>query len=159
MNSATLATLMKARNLTPSQISEKVGVSRQALSKWLNGQKHVQIRSDHLQKLAELFHVSMETFMNPLPALENTHARELEATLNWDRLYPSALEMLLAVKKWEPQAVARLVQTYGLVTSARIVGDRSALWDRYPYYKKYIHPGIRKVLDQVWEQQWNQTSN
>ncbi len=159
MNPATLATLIKARDLTPSEVSKQLGVSRQTLSKWLNRQKHVDVRSDHLQKIASLFHVSMETLMNPLPALENTQAHELEATLNWDRLYFSVEEMIFALKKWEPQAVARVVQTYGLVTSARIVGDKKALWDRYPYYKKHIHPGIRKVLDQVWEQQWNQTSN
>ncbi|HAZ14741.1 MAG: hypothetical protein A2X86_10410 [Bdellovibrionales bacterium GWA2_49_15] len=157
MNSATLEILIKARNLTSAQVSERVGVSRQTLSKWLNKQKHVQVRSDHLQRLADLFHVPMETLMNPLPALEENQARELEATLNWDRLYLSVEDLILALKKWEPQAVARLVQTYGLVTSARIVGDKKALWNRYPYYKKHIHPGLRKILDQVWEQQWKQT--
>lgn len=159
MHAATVLTLMKAHRLSPTQLAKKIGVSRQSVSNWLNPTKPMDVRSHHLQKIALVLNVKMETLLTPLPATTGAEKRKLETSLNWDKLYPTLEDLVLAAKKWHPPAVARLVQTYGLVTAGRIVGNKKALWDRYPIYKMHIHPGTRKLLDQVWEQQWNPTSN
>jgi transcriptional regulator with XRE-family HTH domain len=158
MHSHTLQTLIAARGYRPIDLAKKIGVSRQTIFNWLNSKEQNSIRSNLLEKLSKLLKVKMEVLTSPLPCTDEKLNKELMATLLWDLLYPSIEQLVIAAIKWEPQAIARLVQTYGFITTSKILGrgSKKALWDRYPVYKKHIHPAKRSALDNVWENQWNQ---
>lgn len=52
-----LAQLLSENNISTNQLSQELGCSRTAVTKWLNGGS---IGSDYLQKLADRFHVSCD---------------------------------------------------------------------------------------------------
>lgn len=62
MLSENLLTLRKQRQLTQEDVAEKVGVSRQALAKWENGETLPDIEKCRL--LAELYGVTLDDLVN-----------------------------------------------------------------------------------------------
>jgi transcriptional regulator with XRE-family HTH domain len=153
----TLQTLIIAKGIRPTYLAKKIGVSRQTIYKWLHSIEYISIKSSLLEKLSKFLQIKIEVLLSPLPCTDKKTNNELNASLLWDHLYPSIEHLVIAAIKWEPQAIARLVQTYGFITTAKIMGrgSKNALWDRYPFYKKHIHPAKRSALDKVWENQWN----
>lgn len=55
--------LRKAHNLTQEQLSEKLNVSRQSISKWESGQSVPEL--DKLTALSEVFHVTTDYLLKP----------------------------------------------------------------------------------------------
>lgn len=100
------------------------------------------MRADHLLRTARALGVSAEQLGRPLPGLNDEEAM---ATLLWDRLYPQLDDFAIAVLEWRPDAVARLVQIYGLYVAERILGRR--VWDAFESYRRHIHPVRRRPLE------------
>lgn len=153
MNSQTFKAILKSRKLRPSQVASDLAVSRQTVNTWLHAKNNIHIKSDHLFKLSQLLNVPMESFFIKLPTSNTRQKKELMSTLLWDRLYPSIEDLVIAALEWQHEAIARLVQTYGFITTSRLlmIKNSRAIYDRYPVYKKYIHPQKRKILDNIWE--------
>lgn len=143
MNTHTLRAHLKAKGWSQAELARRIGVSRQAISLWF---KHEQatLRSDHLANLAEALGVSMEALCEPLPAFGDDHGR-LQAAFLWDRLYPALDDFAIAVNRWEPAAVARLVQVSGLYAAERVLGRR--VWKQFANYKQHIHPARCQQLE------------
>ena len=57
-----LVTLRKMKNMTQEDIAEKIGVSRQAVAKWENGETVPDL--DKCKILAEIFEVSLDDLAN-----------------------------------------------------------------------------------------------
>lgn len=159
MNPETLNAILLSRKIRPSQLAHELGVSRQTVNTWLHAKKEIQIKADHLLKLSQILETPMESFFIKLPTSNVRLKKELMSTLLWDRLYPSIEELVIAALQWQHEAIARLVQTYGFITASRLLGVKNshAIYDRYPIYKKYIHPQKRKILDNIWELKCNPT--
>ena len=141
MDTRTLRAHLKARGWSQSDLGRRVGVSRQAVSQWMSAER-ANLRASHLLAVAGALGVSAEQLDRPLPALADD---TLTTTLLWDRLYPGLDDFAVAVNRWEPAAVARLVQVYGLYASERILGRR--VWAAFDSYKKHIHPSRRRSLE------------
>lgn len=60
-----LQTLRKARGLTQEEVAEKIGVSRQAVAKWENGESLPDI--GNCTALARLYNISLDTLVNGEP--------------------------------------------------------------------------------------------
>lgn len=58
MLSETIYTLRRKSGLSQEQLAERIGVSRQAVSKWESGQSVPEL--DKLQALSQCFHVTMD---------------------------------------------------------------------------------------------------
>lgn len=142
MNTRTLRAHLKAGGWSQAELARRIGVSRQAVSLWF---KHEQasLRGDHLMSIAKALGVSVQTLFEPLPAFGDDHDR-LRTTFLWDRLYPELDDFAVAVNRWEPQAVARLVQVSGLYVAQRLLGR--GVWKKFDSYKCHIHPARRTQL-------------
>ncbi|MDO8757086.1 MAG: XRE family transcriptional regulator [Elusimicrobiota bacterium] len=151
MNASTLSTLMKARNLSQSDLARRAGVTRQAASLWFRSDDpdQVNVQSRHLEKLSRALSVSMDELARPLPALGDDAAKSLlETALLWDRLFPSLDDLAISAARGEERALARLAQVYGLYAAERMAGPR--VWKDFPQYKRHIHPVRRIELERLW---------
>lgn len=164
MNLATLNTLARARGLNHSELARLCGVSRQAVHKWFasnslnpehDGERIVDVRSSHLERLAAGLEVSADVLLRPLPGLTANERRELRVSLLWDRLYPDLDQFLSAIVRHEPRALARLVEAFGLYRAEKIIG-RTALRN-FPSFARYIPPARREGLLQLWHWRLNPT--
>lgn len=145
-----LRIIMKARGMSQSDLARLAGVSRQAVSLWFSSDEKPQPRSGHLENLSRGLGVSIDDLVWPLPFLENEEGRlRLGAELNWDKMYPDVEGFLLALCRDELKAVARLVEAYGLFASARMAGP--AVLDRFPEYKRFLPPALRRDLEPLWK--------
>jgi transcriptional regulator with XRE-family HTH domain len=150
VNVVTLKTLAKSRGLSQSDLARQVGISRQAVSSWFRASEHeVDVRSTHLRKLAQALDVPAEMLLEDLPGLSLGERRDLEAQLLWDMLYPDVDSFLVALAERDARALARLVETFGLYRSAKLVG--SVAWTGFPEYKRFIHPARRRGLENLWQ--------
>jgi len=147
---------MKARGWSQSELARRVGVSRQAVSLWFRHGGLAGIRGAHLLRLAEALGVPAEEIARPLPCFGGSHDR-LEASLLWDRLYPELDDLAIAIVNRELPAVARLVEVYGIFDAARAAGDW--VWEAFPAYKRFIHPGRRRSLERLFEWRENRTAS
>lgn len=150
MNINTISVIAGSRAISQSDLARMAGISRQAVSRWFKqGFPEVDVRASHLQKLSQALGVSMDELSLPLPCLQSPEERAaLSAGLLWDRLYPDVGSFAAALVRGEDRAVARLVEVYGFFLSARMLGR--AVWDRFPQYKKYIPPVLRRQLEELW---------
>lgn len=149
MDMSALRIIMKARGLSQSDLARLAGVSRQAVSLWFSSDERPQVRSRHLENLSLALGLSIDDLVWPLPLLENEEGRRrLGAELNWDKMYPDAEDFLIAVCRGEPKALARLVEAYGLCSCARMAG--SAVLARFPEYKRFLPPALRRDLEPLW---------
>lgn len=154
---------MKLRTLSQSDISRLAGVSRQAVSLWLDSGRgsfdsrdktravgDVDIRSSVLLRLSDKLRLSPERLSKPIvsPQLEK-RLGELEVTFLWDQLYPSVMEFCIGIVRHESRALGRLVQNLGLYESAKIVGSK--IWRMFPEYRQYIIPARREQCEKIWE--------
>ena len=143
METRTLDAHLRVRGWSRSELARRVGVSRQAVSRWFRGGK-ARLRGDHLLRVSEVLGVPVEELARPLPALGEEHDR-IEAQVLWDRQYPDLVDFAIAVNRWEPVAVGRFVEVYGLYAAAKAMG--SSVWSRFPEYCRYIHPVRRRQLE------------
>lgn len=155
MNTRILRAHLKARGWSQNELAHRVGVSRQAVSLWLK-KDEASVRSAHLMSVAAAFGVAVETLMEPVPAFRQAHD-ELRSRYLWDRLYPDLDDFAIAVNRFEPQAVARLVQIDGLYVAEKLLGRK--VWKRFDRFKHLIHPARRRQLESLVRWRENQTSS
>lgn len=150
MRIRTFQALLKARDLSQSELARRVGVTRQAVSLWFR-QEEANIQSRHLLGLSQVLGVPAEMLARPLPCFaSDTHAR-LRATLLWDRLYPDLDDFAVAVNRSEPRALARFVEVYGFFAAEKTVGKK--VWKKFPVYKRYIPRERRRQCEILWDWQ------
>ena len=81
MLSENLYTLRRQRGLSQEQLAERIGVSRQAISKWETGLSAPEL--DKLKALSEFFQVTMDDLTGSRPLSPAAHGEEPEpAPLN-----------------------------------------------------------------------------
>ena len=152
MNVTTVKALADSRGLNQSDLARLAGVTRQRVSQWFHrtlADSPVNIGSTSLKALAEGLGVKADKLLAPLPLLEQPEALRRETTkLLWDGLYPDLVSFVIDVGRGRLEAVARLVQIYGLFASARMIGKSA--WTSFPRYKKYLHPVRRRELEVLW---------
>jgi len=119
-------------------------VSRQAVSLWLRGEGTARVRGEHLLLVSRVLEVPVEDLVRPLPALDDEGAAERVALL-WDALYPDLVDFAIAAGRFEPKAVGRLVEVFGLYATARMLG--ASVWKRFDEFKRFIHPARRRQLE------------
>ena len=158
MNLQTLQTILDLKGLTHSDLARLAGVSRQAVSLWFQKAKGtgqaINLHTKTHRRLAESLGMSMDDLSSPFPLYEQEEQiQKLESVLLWDRLYASLHRFVGAVIREQPQALARLVQVYGLFQAAKIAGR--AVWKKFPKYKKHLEPVQRANWERVWILQKN----
>ena len=134
-------------------------VSRQAVHRWwVSKKKNVDILSRTQRCLADSLGVSMETLSKDLPIVSDESKRKkFETQLLWDQLYPDLESFTRGLVVGQSEALARLVQVYGLFAAQKIAGQQ--VWKKFPQYKNKIHPGRRKGLEVIWNEIQNPASN
>ncbi len=114
------------------------------------------MRGSHLAGIGRALDVSLDSLMQPLPCLgENEDA--LRAHLLWDRLYEGLTEFAVALIGWEPRAVGRLVEVYGVYAAAKILGP--SVWKRFGEYSRFTAPKRRGDLQTLVQWKCNQVAN
>ena len=146
MNVQTLKAFLRARRWSGSELARRVGVSRQAVSLWLHNGPSVKVRGEHLLAVSRALGVPAEVLARPLPALGEDGEAD-RAALLWDRLYPDLVDFAIAAGRFEPKAVGRLVEVYGLHASARVLGP--SVWSRFGDFERFIHPARRQQLKEL----------
>ncbi len=152
MHARTLEALLKAREMSRSELARRVGVTRQAVSLWFQ-QQDANLQSRHLLRLSKALRVPVEDLVQPLPCFEPDVHAQLQATLLWDRLYPDLDDFAIAVNASDPRAIGRFVEVYGLFAAEKTLGK--SVWKNFPSYKKHIHPARRQELETLWA--WNKS--
>lgn len=160
MNIETLFCFMKIRGISGATLARKAGISRQALTEWKRKAKQAQnprvnVYSQTQESLAQVLGVRSEELGQTFQIISDPNLRKsIEAEILWDRLYPDIASFSSAVVKGAPQALARLVQVYGLYASAKMAGQQ--IWNNFPEYKYKMHPAYRKQAEIVWTLAQNQ---
>ena len=144
MEIRTIRAHLRARGWSRSELARRIGVSRQAISLWLQKDGRACVRSEHLLRVSEVLGVPVPELLEPLPCLGEQHDR-IQATLLWDQLYGDLVDFAIAVTRWEPKAIGRLVEVYGIYAAAKILGQSA--WRKFPCYARYIHPTRRQQLE------------
>ncbi|HPI39976.1 MAG TPA: helix-turn-helix transcriptional regulator [Pseudobdellovibrionaceae bacterium] len=159
MNANTLFSYIEIKGIRPAQLARRVGISRQTLSEWKKKSKtnsNINIYSQTQEKLAFELGLRYEDLNRAIEVLENKNLRkEIETELFWDKLYKNIESFSSAVIRGQPEALARLVQVYGLYASAKIAGNQ--IWDKFHLYKNKIHPAYRKQAEVLWKLAQSQT--
>ena len=145
VDTQTLQAYLKARGWSRSELARRVGVSRQAVSLWFQGGGTARLRGDHLLGVGKALGVPVEDLARPLPVTDD--GGTTDATLLWDSLYPDLLDFAIAAGRFEPKAVGRLVEVYGLYATARILGP--SVWKKFEHFKRFIHPARRRQLETI----------
>jgi transcriptional regulator with XRE-family HTH domain len=161
MHIQTLKAVATIRNLNQSDLARAAGVSRQRISQWLHHAPvdgFVNIQTKHLMSIAAALGILPGVLLRPLPLLCDEQGLQGEtARLLWDKLYPDLTSLLVAALDRQPQALARVVQVYGLFASAKLFGGR--VWRDFDTYKQFIHPVRRKELECLWKYRQTQTKH
>ena len=152
MHARTLEALLKARDMSRSELARRVGVTRQAVSLWFQHQD-ANLQSRHLLRLSKVLGVSVEVLVRPLPCFQPDVLARLRAALIWDRLYPDLDDFAIALNASDPRAIGRFVEVYGLFAAEKSLGK--SVWKNFPSYKKHIHPARRRELETLWA--WNKS--
>ncbi len=158
MNVNTLFSYIEIKGITCAKLARRVGVSRQTLSAWKQKAKinpNINVFSQTQEKIAFELGLRYEDLNQSIAVLENSKLRsEIETDLFWDKLYKNLESFSSAVVRGQPEALARLVQTYGLYASAKIAGNQ--IWEKFSLYKNKIHPAYRKQAEVIWNLFQNQ---
>jgi len=155
VNVETLRALLRARGWSQAELARRIGVSRQAVSLWFRGGGTARVRGDHLIRLSRALAVPVEDLVRPLPGLGEEAEAERVALL-WDGLYPDLVEFAIAAGRFEPKAVGRLVEVFGLFVAAKILGP--GVWKNFDDFKRFIHPARRQQLETLVQWRRNRTA-
>ena len=116
--------------MSQSELAQKAGISRQLVSVWFKKAEtqtdlNINVYSNTQENLALVLGVSVKDLSLLLPIVSNQKQKsEFETTLLWDSLYPSIESFTAGFIRGQPEALARLVQTYGLFHSEKIAGKQ-----------------------------------
>ncbi|TPW21444.1 MAG: Uncharacterized protein FD126_675 [Elusimicrobia bacterium] len=149
MEKNALLLLMLVRGLSQSDLARLAGVSRQAVSLWFKGGGSADMRVSHLLNLCRGLGLGVDDVVAPLPKLPPETERAMRVDYLWDALYPDLPALGAALARQDDKALARLVQADGLYRAAAAVG--TAVWERFPVYKRHIKPQRREGLERIWE--------
>lgn len=139
-----LKNIMIIKGLRQSDIAQKGGVSRAAVTRWFQSQKGwANVESKTLLNLAKALGVSPSIFFE-----ERETLAPLEFRFLWDHLYPNMESFVQALVQKRLPALARLVQVLGFHSSQAVIGKKVV--PLFEKYKKYIKPVRRKELEVLW---------
>jgi hypothetical protein len=159
MNTTALKAIAQLKLKNQSDIARAAGVTRQRVSQWFKEASpsgFVNIETKHLRSLCESFRIDVKDLLVALPGTTEVAAWQREETkLNWDKLYPDVISLLVAAVQGSPDAVARVVQEYGLFEASKLFGK--SIWTHFPTYKRLMKPNRRKDLELIWHYMQNQT--
>ena len=144
MNIQSLKAILKARGWSQTELARRIGVSRQAVSLWLRNDGMARVHAEHLLLVSRVLEVPVEELVRPLPAQGDEGETECVALL-WDALYPDLVDFAIAAGRFEPKAVGRLVEVFGLYAAARVLG--ASVWKKFDDFKRFIHPARRQQLE------------
>ncbi len=144
MNVQTLTAILRAKGWSQTELARRIGVSRQAVSLWLRSDETARVRGEHLLAVSRVLEVPVEELVRPLPALGD-EGEAVRVALLWDALYPDLIGFAIAVGRFEPKAVGRLVEVFGMYAAARILG--ASVWKRFDDFKRFLHPARRRQLE------------
>ena len=152
MNPRTLRALLKIKGLTPAALAKGIGVSRQAISQWLKQTNQIGLNSKSLAAIAQKFGLTLDEIYKPLPIVSDPREKKLyETELLWDFLYPDLESFVSALVRGQSEALARLVQVYGLFKAEKIAGRQ--IWNKFQKYKIKIAPAWRRQAEVIWNTQ------
>ena len=154
MNGVTLASLCRLRKLRQSDVARAVNVSRQAVSLWFKakGDEVVHLKAVHALRLADVFGVDVRVLLQGLPLLADEKAEKLlEASLNWDRMFPGGLEVISAANRGDLRAISRVVLAFGMFEAAHAFGKK--VWTRFHRYKKFLPIPLQRNCEILWKTQ------
>ena len=158
MNAQTLTAMAAAKKWNQSDIARAAGVSRQRVSQWfkeVDQYGYISTQIGHARLLAAALGVNVGDLLQPWPLLADSQQVRRETTkLLWDFLYPDLLTLLIAALEGRRDALARVVQVYGLYASANLFGIR--VWRDFPKFKSLIKPARRTELEHLWKYQQHQ---
>ena len=157
MNLATLKSLSRIKGVRQADVAAMAGVSRQAVHHWWTStDANLNVHSKTQEHLAKSFGVPMDVLSKKLPVVSNESQRKkIESQLLWDGLYPDLEHFARGLVVGQPEALARLVQVFGLFASEKIAGKQVS--KKFPQYKHLIHPARRRTLEVVWTEIQNPT--
>ncbi len=153
MYAETLKAIAKVKHLNQSDLARAAGVSRQRVSQWfqeVNDEGYINTQIEHARALAVALQVDIGTLVQKLPLMDDQSRLKRETTrLLWDQLYPDLVSLLIAAMDGERDALARIVQVYGLYEAAKLLGGR--VWREFPRYKGILKPARRIQLEALWQ--------
>jgi len=117
------------------------------VSLWFRG-GDANLHGRHLIRLGRVLGVAAEALAEPLPCFEPETLAQLRATLLWDRAYPDLDDLAVALNAGDPRALGRFAEVYGLFAAEAALGP--VVWNRFPDYKRHIHPARRVELEKLW---------
>jgi transcriptional regulator with XRE-family HTH domain len=130
--------------MNASMLAKKTEITRQAVSKWLKGRSNVE--SNSLMKAAIALQVDPAILLKDLfPGITPNQWEEWQTTLLWDHLYDSLESFVAALCREELPALARYVQTFGILNAEKIFGKK--IYVQFDRFSKWIHPTKRKELE------------
>jgi len=160
MHLQTVKAIAAIKHLNQSDLAAAANVSRQRVSQWFKSEPadgYVNIQTDHLRAIATALGVDATDLLKQLPLLDDPHAAaRYTTTLLWDRLYPDLVSLFAAALGGERDALARVVQVFGLHAAAKLIGP--SVWRGFPRYKSLIKPARRTALEHIWQYRFNQTN-
>lgn len=159
MQAETLKAIATMKRLNQSDLARAAGVTRQRVSQWYeeaDADDVINARMSHVMRLASTLGVDVGMLTRKLPLLDDPPRLKRETTrLLWDRLYPNIVALFEAALSGEKDALARVVQVYGLYEGARLFGERA--WRDFPRYKSLLKPARRTQLELLWQYRQNPT--
>lgn len=146
MNAQVLAVVLKLRRMSAAELARRTKLSRQAVSKWLShNDPWVNVESNSMMKVSKALDVDPALLIQNLFPEDQKILQRWRATLLWDHLYESLESFVAALCREELPAVARYVQTFGILSTEKIFGKK--VFKNFHRYAKYIHPAKRKELE------------
>lgn len=128
-----LLNLRKANDLTQEQLAEKIGISRQSVSKWESGQAVPEL--DKIVALCEIFHITTDQLLKPSELdLLSVKTQMLENQ-------QKSLENTFQKKERKKRAILGCVSIYLIAFSVMIMLDRISWADKFSWLW-YAFPGI-----------------
>jgi transcriptional regulator with XRE-family HTH domain len=159
MQAETLKAVAVMKHLSQSDLARAAGVSRQRVSQWFleaDADGFINIQMKHARLLSAALKIDLDTLTKKLPLLNNDQRHRHEtANLLWDRLYPDVVSLFAAAMNGERDALARVVQVYGLYEAAKFLGER--VWKEFPHYKSFLKPVRRIQLEALCQYRQSQT--
>lgn len=130
-------------------------MSRQAVSLWCQSDGTARVRGEHLLAVSRALGVPVEQLVEPLPTL-NGEGDAARAALLWDGLYSDLVDFAIAAGRFEPRALGRFAEVYGMYAAGAVLGP--SVWKRFDDFKRFIHPARRRQLSRLVQWRRNPTA-